>query len=52
MWGGLEGGIVSSSRGVLYPDGADTTDAKRWECAIDDAIERATTDLRNAVAAP
>jgi orotidine-5'-phosphate decarboxylase len=48
---GLEGGIVNSSRGVLYPEGADTQDAKRWERAIDDAITRAIHELGDAVQA-
>ncbi len=46
---GLEGGIVSSSRGVLFPDGANTDAASVWEGAIDTALDRATTELAEAV---
>ncbi len=46
---GLEGGIVNSSRGILFPDGADTDDAKTWERAIDAAVDRAANELGEAV---
>jgi orotidine-5'-phosphate decarboxylase len=46
---GLEGGLVSSSRGVLFPDGASTEDASVWEAAIDRALDRATSELGEAV---
>ena len=46
--GGLEGGIVSSSRGVLFPDGSDTTSAGDWERAIDRAVRRAAGELAHA----
>jgi orotidine-5'-phosphate decarboxylase len=46
---GLEGGVVSSSRGVLYPEGADTDDVKRWERAIDDALDRSIDALGEAI---
>lgn len=47
---GLEGGVVSSSRAVLYPDGAATaTSAAAWEQAIDTAILTAIDDLKAAV---
>jgi orotidine-5'-phosphate decarboxylase len=46
---GLEGGVVNSSRGVLYPDGAATDDPKRWERAIDDALAHATDELSAAI---
>jgi orotidine-5'-phosphate decarboxylase len=47
--GRLEGGVVSSSRGVLFPPGGDTDDAGAWERAIDGAVERATGELGDAV---
>ncbi len=47
--GSLEGGIVSSSRGVTFPTGSDTDDAKTFDRAIDDAIARAADDLASAV---
>lgn len=48
--GRREGGLVSSSRGVLFPDGSDTTDAGAWERAIDAALDRATGELGEAIA--
>lgn len=49
---GLEGGIVNSSRGILFPAAArGTSDVKVWESAIDDALDQATTELGNAVQA-
>jgi orotidine-5'-phosphate decarboxylase len=48
---GLEGGIVSSSRGLLMPEaGAHCEDAAGWERAVDEAIDRATGELAEAVA--
>ncbi len=47
--GRLEGGVVNSSRGILFPPGADG-DAVRWERAIDDALERSTCELAEASA--
>jgi orotidine-5'-phosphate decarboxylase len=48
---GLEGGLVNSSRGVLFPEvAAKATDAPTWERAIDEAITRATADLAEAIA--
>jgi orotidine-5'-phosphate decarboxylase len=47
---GLEGGIVSSSRGISFPKGADTKDAAVWERAIDAALDRAITELGAAAA--
>ena len=46
---GLEGGVVSSSRSLLFPREADTTDTSVWEKAMDAAINAAITDLRAAV---
>jgi orotidine-5'-phosphate decarboxylase len=37
---GPEGGIVNSSRGVLFPDAGSTDDAGCWERAIDDGLAR------------
>jgi orotidine-5'-phosphate decarboxylase len=47
---GLEGGIVNSSRGILFPPGSDTGDPKAWERAIDAALDQAVTELSEAVA--
>ena len=47
----LEGGIVNSSRGVVFPTGAERSDnVAAWEWAIDDALDRAIDDLGSAVA--
>jgi orotidine-5'-phosphate decarboxylase len=47
---GLEGGLVNSSRGLLFPDaGEAATDAAAWERAVDESIARATEELRAAV---
>lgn len=48
---GLEGGIVSSSRGLLYPTGSDTGTASVWEKAIDFAIDKAASELAAAIRA-
>lgn len=45
---GLEGGIVNSSRGLLYPAGSDTNDSQAWEQAIDAALDRAIGELSQA----
>ena len=47
---GPEGGVVSSSRGLLFPDGADTGAAADWEAAIDGALTHAIDDLGGALA--
>ncbi len=47
--GRLEGGLVSSSRGILFPAGSHS-DAAGWERAIDEAVARATGELAEAVA--
>lgn len=46
--GRLEGGIVNSSRGILFPPGSDTDDAGRWEQAVDEALTRAVDELAEA----
>ncbi|MEM8931958.1 MAG: orotidine-5'-phosphate decarboxylase [Acidobacteriota bacterium] len=49
--GRLEGGVVNSSRGIVFPAGSERADnVAAWEWAIDDAIERAVDDLGSAVA--
>ena len=48
--GQLEGGIVNSSRGILFPPSGDTGDAARWERAVDEALERSIGELREASA--
>lgn len=49
---GLEGGLVNSSRAILFPDAArGASDARAWERAIDAALERATAELGEAVRA-
>ena len=48
---GLEGGIVNSSRGILFPEAArKAEDASSWERAIDEALDRACNELGEAVA--
>jgi orotidine-5'-phosphate decarboxylase len=46
--GRLEGGIVSSSRGVLFPEAAGSS-AADWERAFDSAIGRAIDALADAI---
>ncbi len=46
--GSLEGGIVSSSRGILFPEGSMSDDANVWKRAVDDAVDRAVDELREA----
>jgi orotidine-5'-phosphate decarboxylase len=48
--GRLEGGIVSSSRGILFPSNAAIETAADWERAIDAACDRAITELGEAIA--
>ena len=47
--GHLEGGVVSSSRALLFPPDAATDDARAWERAINAACERAVAELSAAV---
>lgn len=46
---GREGGIVSSSRALLFPPGSATDHAATWEAAIDAALTRASDELGAAV---
>jgi orotidine-5'-phosphate decarboxylase len=46
---GLEGGVVNSSRGILFPAAAPAS-ASAWEQAVDAALDRAIDELGNAVA--
>ncbi len=46
---GLEGGVISSSRGVLYPPGAESADPASWEKALDAAVENAAATLGEAI---
>ena len=47
---GLEGGIVNSSRAILFPDAARAADdAGTWERALDAVLDRAIDELGNAV---
>ena len=47
---GREGGIINSSRGLLFPDEARSVDtAADWEAAIDQAIARSSEELSDAV---
>jgi orotidine-5'-phosphate decarboxylase len=49
--GRLEGGVVNSSRGILFPPGSDTDDVATWERAVDEALDRAIGELGEAVSA-
>ncbi|MCZ6463222.1 MAG: orotidine-5'-phosphate decarboxylase [Proteobacteria bacterium] len=46
---GLEGGIVSSSRAVLFPADGHTDDATVWENAVDGALDASIAELGEAV---
>lgn len=47
---GLEGGLVNSSRGLLFPEAAaEATDAAAWESAVDAAIDGAADELGAAI---
>jgi len=49
---GLEGGIVNSSRGIIFPKGSsETTALPLWEQALGAALERAIAELGEAVQA-
>ena len=47
--GQREGGVVSSSRALLFPAAGATDDARAWERAIDAACARAAAELHDAV---
>jgi orotidine-5'-phosphate decarboxylase len=48
---GLEGGIVNSSRAILFSEEGDrASDARAWEAAFDAVLERAIDELGSAVA--
>ena len=47
---GYEGGIVNSSRAILFPDKGNTDNPKEWEMAVSDAIKHAVDDLTEALA--
>jgi orotidine-5'-phosphate decarboxylase len=47
---GLEGGIVNSSRGILFPEAAKgAVDSTAWERAFDSALDQAIHELGNAI---
>ena len=46
---GLEGGVVNSSRGILFPEHGDGQEAATWDRAIDAALDRAIDELGEAV---
>ena len=47
---GREGGLINSSRGLLFPEDARSADtAAGWESAIDQAIDQSTDELAQAV---
>lgn len=46
--GRLEGGMVNSSRGILFPAGSDTADTTRWERTIDEALTSSIEELSEA----
>ena len=47
---GYEGGIVNSSRAILFPDKGNTDNPKEWEMVVSDAIKHAVDDLTEALA--
>ncbi len=46
---GLEGGLVNSSRGILFPEAGNAAESSAWERAIDSALDRAIAELGEAV---
>lgn len=47
----IEGGVVNSSRGILYPQGAfEATSRKQWREIVTNALNRAISELRVASA--
>jgi len=47
---GREGGVVNSSRALLFPRDGATANARSWEAALDAALRAACDDLGEAVA--
>ena len=47
--GQREGGIVSASRAIAFPEGGDDGSAATWEKAVDRALRGAIEELREAV---
>jgi orotidine-5'-phosphate decarboxylase len=47
---GLEGGIISSSRPILYPTPSSDVGAGIWETEVRGALARTTNELGEAVA--
>jgi orotidine-5'-phosphate decarboxylase len=47
---GLEGGIVNSSRGILFPECAEGESAAAWERAFDAGLDAAIDELGSAIA--
>jgi len=48
--GVLEGGLVSSSRAVIFPEAGDAGGAGGWERAVETALQRSIAELVRAVA--
>lgn len=49
---GLEGGVVNSSRGIIFPEGSEgATALPPWEAALGAALERAIAELGEAAQA-
>ena len=48
---GLEGGVVNSSRGILFPKMADDDGADAWEQRFDEALNQAIDELGDAMQA-
>ena len=46
---GLEGGVVNSSRGILFPAGAQEASATEWETLFDEALNKAIDELGDAM---
>jgi orotidine-5'-phosphate decarboxylase len=47
---GLEGGMINSSRPILFPAGASDSGGRAWEQGVRSALRRATAELGEAVA--
>ena len=46
---GPEGGIVNSSRGILFPENGNTEQHSNWELAVNEAVEQAVDALKEAL---